>query len=323
VAWHMAKNRIALAIWLFAVVFLHIFGNNYGTMVILIASAAIPVLFVIFAGIAARRTKAGLAGSGFLPGYMNYHVLCENLFTGEKCEERLKISTDDSIETKFSVSSHNCGMLSTSITLLAVTDIFGLYAWKVNHTAHNNELVMPKLLDIQLEVNPNKTPADDSEEYSMQRPGNDPSETFAIREYVPGDLLKSIHWKLSHKTDRLLVRELGLPIENKILLLLETTVSAEPDSISRAASNLYSVSRELIEREMPHAIGWLDTKTEIYVNREVVSHDDINAAFAELLANTVKECAVTTMEAYDAASTEYVYSVVVVIDNAEIGLLEI
>jgi len=214
-------------------------------------------------------------------------------------------------------------MLSTSITLLAVTDILGLYAWKVNHTAHNNELVMPKFLDIQLEVNPNKTPADDSEEYSMQHPGNDPSETFAIREYVPGDLLKSIHWKLSHKTDRLLVRELGLPIENKILLLLETAVSAEPDSISRAANNLYSVSRELIEREIPHAIGWLDTKTEIYVNREVANHDDINATLADLLANTVKECAVTAMEAYDAASTEYVYSVVVVIDDAEIGLLEI
>jgi len=319
----MVKNRIALLIWLFAAVLLHIFGNNYGTMVILIASAAVPALFVIFAGIAARGIRTNFEGHSLFPGYINCRVLCENLFTGEKCEEELTISTKDCIENKFSVSSHNCGMLSTSITRLGVVDIFGLYAWKINHTTHGNILVMPELFDMQPEIDPNKKPANDSEEYSMQRPGNDPSETFAIREYVPGDLLKSIHWKLSHKTDRLLVRELGLPINNKILLLIETAVPTEPDHISRAAGNLFSISCELVAQGIPHGIGWLDTTTEIYVNREIASHDDINATFAELLANTVKECAVTAMEAYEATSAEYAYSVVIVIDDAKVDLLEI
>lgn len=50
----------------------------------------------------------------------------------------------------------------------------------------------------------------DSDEYSMRHPGDDPSETFALREYVPGDRVRSIHWKLTEKTGEVIVRQLGL-----------------------------------------------------------------------------------------------------------------
>ncbi len=62
----------------------------------------------------------------------------------------------------------------------------------------------------------------DSDEFSMVKAGFDPSETFAIREYRPGDRIRQVHWKLSEKFDELMVRDYGLPIQNTILLLLET-----------------------------------------------------------------------------------------------------
>ncbi len=62
----------------------------------------------------------------------------------------------------------------------------------------------------------------DSDEYSMRKAGYDPSETFAIREYQPGDRIRQIHWKLTEKFDSLMVRDYGLPIQNTVLLLLET-----------------------------------------------------------------------------------------------------
>ena len=356
----MAKNRIVMSMWLLAVICLHIFGNNYGTMVILLASVIIPALFVVLAGIGARRIefclimpesclcgetvsiRISITGGGFFSGYVKCRILCENLFTGEKYEEELSLGAKGRMETEVLINSHNCGMMSFSIAQLSTVDVFGLMNWRVKFAAQSNILVMPKIFNIQLEINPNKRPVADSEEYSMQRSGSDPGETFAIREYMPGDPLKSIHWKLSHKTEKLLVRELGLPVVDKILMLMETSTSAEPDSISRAASVLFSISHELVIREAHHVMGWLDTAAEKYVSREVANYEDLNGAFSELLANTVREYAVTTLDAYAAAPSEYAFShviiagthkqnvnhifdqsLVIVLDDAEISLLEI
>ena len=53
----------------------------------------------------------------------------------------------------------------------------------------------------------------------QNRKGNDPSEMFDIREYVPGDDIRSIHWKLSGKTDQLILRESSEPSHYNMVLL--------------------------------------------------------------------------------------------------------
>ena len=45
----------------------------------------------------------------------------------------------------------------------------------------------------------------------LNRPGTDKSETFDVREYRPGDDVRAIHWKLSVKEDKPIVRIPGRP----------------------------------------------------------------------------------------------------------------
>ena len=52
----------------------------------------------------------------------------------------------------------------------------------------------------------------------MNKKGSDYSETFQLREYVPGDSIKQIHWKLSEKLDKLVVREASLPVQKSTLV---------------------------------------------------------------------------------------------------------
>lgn len=49
------------------------------------------------------------------------------------------------------------------------------------------------------------------EGFRQSRKGSDPGETFENREYVPGDDIRSIHWKLSSKTDQLIIRRRAHP----------------------------------------------------------------------------------------------------------------
>lgn len=51
----------------------------------------------------------------------------------------------------------------------------------------------------------------DSDTSSPDRRGSDLTEPFRLREYAPGDSLRQIHWKLSSKLDRLVIREPGMP----------------------------------------------------------------------------------------------------------------
>lgn len=52
----------------------------------------------------------------------------------------------------------------------------------------------------------------EAESYDDFQPGTDVSQIFDVREYRPGDRLQRIHWKLSAKSDGLLVREDSQPL---------------------------------------------------------------------------------------------------------------
>lgn len=95
-------------------------------------------------------------------------------------------------------------------------------------------LITPNTFGLQVEVVYGENAVLDAEEYSMSKAGFDPSETFAVREYRAGDHIHQIHWKLSEKLDGLIVRDYGLPVQNTILLLLETGYPEKSRRISIA-----------------------------------------------------------------------------------------
>ncbi len=53
-------------------------------------------------------------------------------------------------------------------------------------------------------------------------PGDDPGETYDIREYQPGDSIRQIHWKLSGKLDDIMIREKSFPVDDTVLILAES-----------------------------------------------------------------------------------------------------
>lgn len=75
------------------------------------------------------------------------------------------------------------------------------------------------------------------------------SEEHDLRDYRPGDMSNSIHWKLSSKADKLIVRE-ALEQENKDIFLVLNRVGQH----DRGLEVLYWLSLELCKRELPHRI---------------------------------------------------------------------
>ena len=70
--------------------------------------------------------------------------------------------------------------------------------------------------------------------------GSDPTETFQIREYVPGDSLRQIHWKLSAKAGRYMVRDAAKPVDHRLTIYVErrTAPPRLADGLMEAAVSL-------------------------------------------------------------------------------------
>lgn len=335
----MWKNKIVWLMWLIGVSALYLFGNNIGTLVVLLLSVIIPVLLAIAAGVSARYTAAELVipemvdkgkpvsgilkvtNTGMLPlQRTEFCIVCENRLTGEKIRRIIIISCGPKSDAKETVklSSKHCGVIDITVAEARVTDAFGITSWNIRGFERKHVVVSPGCFDMEITLIEDINTVVDSDEYSMTRPGSDPSETFAIREYVPGDSIKSIHWKLSQKFDRPMVRELGLPVVDRLLVLLETSVIPgidlpAVDTADIMAEAFFSVSRELVRQGISHALGWKNMETGLYEEYNIKTAEDISAIIEHILSNTVGPGNATIAACFRRSYAQCAYAHVIVV----------
>ena len=83
-----------------------------------------------------------------------------------------------------------------------------------------------------------------------------PGEDYDLREYRPGDPLRSVHWKLSSKWDQLIVKERAEAVTPLPLLTLDRF--GTPGELDALLDRAAGMSRALLDAQQPHALLWLD-----------------------------------------------------------------
>lgn len=188
------------------------------------------------------------AGRHSAPLAVLYGELCaHNRLTGERFQSTISLSTP----AAFELPAAHCGMMEWTLCETSVGDLFGLCRFSTSPCGTAHTLVFPQLFPMRVSFADGEAVSAQGEQWSSSRPGFDPSETFAIREYAPGDPIRQIHWKLSSKTDTLMLRELGLPVAEATLLLLDGTAAnsqADAAAMDAAVTALLSLSMRLPRR---------------------------------------------------------------------------
>lgn len=188
-------------------------------------------------------------------------------------------------EIPFFLLSDKCGMVEAEMLSLSVSDIFGLL--KINAENENSvkgkSTVLPQLFDMEIVFDNEAAVPVESEEYSKDRKGNDISEIFSLREYVPGDNIKNIHWKLSAKTDNTIVREASLPISHTTLLFFDKyTGNPDPKETDALAEAFLTTAERILNLGITYTIG---TNGNSFVLKEI----DSDEAFIESIPDLIKE----------------------------------
>ena len=333
----MWKNRAAWLLIFLAALGLYLFENNTGTRCLLAAAVLLPVCSALCLYLPRYRVSAALTlpetlrrgeaaaialtlrNHTALPAQARAEVCICNLLTGETAALPVSgaLGRREERAFPFTLCFAHCGVAALSVDRIELTDLLGLFLRRLPAPAMRTAVVPPEAWPVEVALAETADALRDSESYSAQKPGYDPGETFRIREYVPGDPIRQIHWKLSEKTDRVLVRDFGLPVAQRMLLLLETTAldgaPIAPDDLDTMLDLLCSVSTALLARDVPHTVGWHDRRVGAYTSREVVAPEELTALWDTLLANPVAAGETSVAGSYGQSRAECAYAHVAVI----------
>lgn len=156
-----------------------------------------------------------------------------------------------------------CGRIELSFERARVMGLMGIFALPAALPKSLSCDVLPALREVRALLERAPQAALSGVSYDPHLKGSDRSETFALREYVVGDLLSSVHWKLSSKLGQLTIREASRPADYNLLILVDLGIEPEtgdepshvPDDLLAVAASL---SNALFEMGLKHDLAFFD-----------------------------------------------------------------
>ena len=186
-----------------------------------------------------------------------------------------------------SVKTGCCGRVDFSVARFDIFDMLGLIRLPVPKgnvlCGEGSVYILPTLQNRAIQIEEAADLGHDSSTYSTAKPGGDPSEIFQLRDYQAGDAKHSVHWKLSSRMQRLIVRDFGLPLNPSLHFLLSLPADTKPASAEYMLSTALAFSEYLMAREVVHHISWLSDDGLIHT-ATITGADALAVAMHELLA---------------------------------------
>ncbi len=317
----MLKNRVFYGLLLFVAAVLYLFTNTYYTLTLLIFCLALPFLSLVLMLFSRRGLDMSLELPGtaekerveftyrftntsvFPVARLLLQVQMENQMTGSQKMRQVSatIGGRKSVTARLSIQGSKVGTVLVSTRKIRVYDAFGLFAFKKASLPDQAVVVYPRPRDALVHMERPIETRGDGSRYSPYRPGQDVSEIFALREYAPGDEVRKIHWKLSSKIDRMMIRDFSRPLNYSIFLLMELTKNRE-DVVDAVVELYLSLSRALLASGINHSLAWYDAGEDTFHARELDDFEDLDMASAQVLSSYATEKTGTALDYYVASA---------------------
>lgn len=169
---------------------------------------------------------------------------------------------------KFPFSVSQPGLFQFSLQSVRLTDYLHLYTFFRDLGKEVQITILPKKLEISFQADSTHTESEDSEFYDpLGTPSTDIRE---VREYIPGDRMQDIHWKLSARMsdDDLLVKLFERSFDDSLLFLPELY----KEDLSDTLHTLYAISMKLIRKKEVFRLALFQTDTLEF--NQMVIHDE-------------------------------------------------
>ncbi len=218
---------------------------------------------------------------------VGFTVFINNRLTGQtvKVHRVTSAMAKKSGEAYVDITGRFCGKLDITVSKVRLYDCFGIIGVRSKCTSGGGLVIQPDTFYQHVVVTSNAESQNDSEVYSQEKPGFDLTEPFQIREYVPGDSMRQIHWKLTGKFDRLIVKDPSLPVTRSVLIFWERRCeSISPVRQDAQGEVCLSVCRAILDGSVQFTLGWNDAETGMTALREIRDMDDLVGVVPALMS---------------------------------------
>ncbi len=170
-----------------------------------------------------------------------------SIFPGHKREEKFTLP----------VQTELCGEVTIHLEEICCYDIFRLFCVKKSCRQEQTMMIYPSVIPMNLMLKQRPKSRETGDIYDEDIRGNDATEIFDLRGYQEGDSIRSVHWKLSTKLEKLLVREFSRPasFDTALLFSLSGKGRVTDQRITRVAVLALSVMEALLKLDMEHQVG--------------------------------------------------------------------
>lgn len=162
----------------------------------------------------------------------------------------LRRNTGESWQQKnwMALPTDHCGGLRVEPVKIRVCDYLGLFSLPIGRTEGCTVIVRPRKREI------GELPSLERYLTRSWRPkaGGGFSENHELRLYRPGDSLNQVHWKLTAKTGKLILREPMEPVREQVLVTMNLRGTAQV--LDRKFGQLLWLGSLLLEKNIPFVL---------------------------------------------------------------------
>lgn len=183
-----------------------------------------------------------------------------NVFVGQTVENDLivPVRPHGTVVVEYPLRSAYVGRVEVLAEKLILEDLLCLHSVTSAVSVSQSVYVVPQgNTDEEFSLNAYERGMNEVEESKLK--GSDFSDVSQVREYVPGDAMKNIHWKLSAKKDILMVKERLQMSSRKLLVVLSLDRASEED-VDQTIERLFAFGRFMIQNRVPVTLFWWSEK---------------------------------------------------------------
>ena len=232
-----------------------------------------------------------LRNDSILPAnHIETGIACENVVFGSEVKESIHLSVGAKSTTHYDIpiTSKYCGRIDLRVEFCRLYDWFDISYRRIPVLKEGCCYEYPK--EIFQEIEDVKDNSSEGEETTYKHvAGYDVSEILQIKEYHQGDNIKNIHWKLSAKAGKTLVKELDCPNDNSVLVLFDYVKKENKEGNNNIITAVCNISQELMKQQIGHTVYRMNTSEDCVVYREIFEYDEFDTLQQELLETEAKD----------------------------------
>lgn len=318
------RNIITYILLLLAVLYALIFYRQYTFFVALLLFLLLPVISGIWMKRAAEKVEVNV-----LPMRkevnknqdFQIHFSIENKSWYPIANLECKVKIENSYYPSGQVQEFNFyapgkrkqefGITVTGISngcLVVVLQEYCIYDWfqffKKNKKSSQQKEIMVRPTIAKVEQEEILLAKGDGDlDQVWQQKGSNPEEVLQIREYIPGDRLQNIHWKLSAKQEEWMVKDYSTPYTNRTVFLLEL-YAEEPEYMDSVLDAYFSYAYYYLKERRKFSLSWYGN--DGLKEQEIFTEEDIVAAMREIYYLPLQQLPNVTYDYYKAANQDAV-----------------